>query len=215
MEEGGWQSLQRDPCKHGGLCSLSSAGHWRCAVPAHFKTQPDPYIMLANIRTWPSQERKPFFRWRQQSKNKICPTVKCFLHRTLLDRMCHWKGPSRLLQSLICKNQCLQSHYLSWWTKKAFSHQKSVLMEILVPELFLSHKGPGCNLSLWCCVWSIMKGINLNRIIEMTCLFLLLIEKNLKTMSSRDGVYRGEQEQRQSILLWLFYYGVDLRPLMY
>lgn len=60
-----------------------------------------------------------------------------------------------------------------------------------------------------------MKGINLNRIIEMTCLFLLLIEKNLKTMSSRDGVYRGEQEQRQSILLWLFYYGVDLRPLMY
>lgn len=46
-----------------------------------------------------------------------------------------------------------------------------------------------------------MKGINLNRIIEMACLFLLLIEKSLKTMSSRDGVYCSEQEQRQNILL--------------
>lgn len=58
-----------------------------------------------------------------------------------------------------------------------------------------------------------MKGINLNRIIEMACLFLLLIEKSLKTMSSRDGVYCSEQEQRQSILLWL-YYGNGLRSLM-
>lgn len=58
-------------------------------------------------RTWQSQERKPFFHGRQQSKNNTCPTVKCFLHRTLLDRMCHWKGPSRLLQSLIHKNQSL------------------------------------------------------------------------------------------------------------
>lgn len=59
-----------------------------------------------------------------------------------------------------------------------------------------------------------MKGINLNRIIEMACLFLLLIEKSLKTMSSRDGVYCSEQEQRQSILLWLLYYGNGLRSLM-
>lgn len=59
-----------------------------------------------------------------------------------------------------------------------------------------------------------MKGINLNRIIEMACLFLLLIEKSLKTMSSRDGVYCSEQEQRQSILLWLLYYGNGPRSLM-
>lgn len=59
-----------------------------------------------------------------------------------------------------------------------------------------------------------MKGINLNRIIEMACLFLLLIEKSLKTMSSRDGVYCSEQEQRQSGLLWLLYYGNGPRSLM-
>lgn len=59
-----------------------------------------------------------------------------------------------------------------------------------------------------------MKGINLNRIIEMACLFLLLIEKSLKTMSSRDGAYCSEQEQRQSILLCLLHYGNGLRSPM-
>jgi len=59
-----------------------------------------------------------------------------------------------------------------------------------------------------------MKGINLNRIIEMACLFLLLLEKSLKTMSSRDGVYCSGQEQRQSILLQSLYYRNGLRSLM-